>query len=55
MKTIIYTHAAAKDLDALPLSVREPVEDGLIRYAATGDGDVKQLSGRQGYRLRIGR
>ena len=34
---------------------RTAVETGLIRYAVSGDGDVKQLSGREGYRLRIGR
>ena len=55
MKTIIFTHAAAKDLDGLPPDARQQVEGGLIRYAATGEGDVKQLSGRDGYRLRIGR
>lgn len=55
MKTIIFTHAAAKDLDALPHPGREQVEDGLIRYAASSEGDVQQLSGREGYRLRIGR
>ena len=55
MKTIIFTHAAAKDLDGLPSDGREQVEGGLIRYAATGEGDVKQLSGREAYRLRIGR
>ena len=55
MKTIIFTHAAAKDLDGLPPDGRVQVEGGLIRYAATGEGDVKQLSGREGYRLRIGR
>ena len=55
MKTIIFTHAAAKDLDALPQDGRQQVENGLIRYATTGEGDVKQLSGREGFRLRIGR
>lgn len=55
MKTIIFTHAAAKDLDALPADGRRQVEDGLIRYATAGEGDVKQLSGRAGFRLRIGR
>jgi len=55
MKTIIFTHAAAKDLDALPTEGRGQVEAGLIRYATTGEGDVKQLGGRDGYRLRIGR
>jgi len=28
---------------------------GLIRYAISGEGDVKRLSGRDGFRLRIGR
>jgi mRNA interferase RelE/StbE len=55
MKTIIFTHAAAKDFDALPQDGRQQVENGLIRYATTGEGDVKQLSGREGFRLRIGR
>lgn len=55
MKTIIFTHSAAKDLDALPFDGRQQVENALYRYAASGDGDVKQLSGRKGYRLRIGR
>jgi mRNA interferase RelE/StbE len=55
MKSIILTHAAAKDLDALPSEGRVSVENGLINYALTGDGDVKKLSGRQGFRLRIGR
>ena len=55
MKTIIFTHAAAKDLDSLPPDGREQVEHGLIRYATSGEGDVKQLSGREGFRLRIGR
>lgn len=55
MKTIIFTHAAAKDLDALPADGRQQVENGLIRYATTGEGDVKQLAGRDGFRLRIGR
>jgi mRNA interferase RelE/StbE len=27
---------------------------GLDRYAITGQGDVKRLQGREGYRLRIG-
>lgn len=55
MKTIIFTQSAARDLDALQSDTRQQVENGLIRYATTGEGDVKQLSGREGYRLRIGR
>lgn len=55
MKTIIFTQNAAKEFDGLPMDGRTAVETGLIRYAVSGDGDVKQLSGREGYRLRIGR
>ena len=54
MKTVILTLNAAKDLDALPRDAREQVEAGLHRYAMTGQGDVKALQGRDGYRLRIG-
>jgi mRNA interferase RelE/StbE len=54
MKTIILTHAAAKDLDALREDAREFVMSGLMRYAISGDGDVKRLSGNGGLRLRIG-
>ncbi|TPM27617.1 plasmid stabilization protein [Mesorhizobium sp. B2-3-5] len=52
MKTIILSVSAARDLDNLPADVREQVSEGLIAY---GRGDVKRLSGRGGYRLRIGR
>ncbi|MGJ4950011.1 type II toxin-antitoxin system RelE family toxin [Bradyrhizobium sp. HKCCYLS20291] len=54
MKTLVLTHAAAKDLDALPQDAREQVTESLNTYAMTGQGDVKKLSGRDGYRLRIG-
>jgi mRNA interferase RelE/StbE len=54
MKTVILTPSAAKDLDALPRDAREQVEAGLHRYALTGQGDVKALRGREGFRLRIG-
>ena len=54
MKTIILTLSAAKDLDGLPKDAREQVEAGLHRYAMTGQGDVKRLQGRDGFRLRIG-
>lgn len=55
MKTIVLTAAAAKDLDALPQKEREQVADGLVAYATTDVGDVKQLRGRDGFRLRVGR
>jgi mRNA interferase RelE/StbE len=54
VKTIILTLSAAKDLDSLPQGAREQVEAGLHRYAISGEGDVKALQGRDGYRLRIG-
>ncbi len=55
MKTIVLTHAAARDFDALAQDAREAVMTGLIRTAMSGEGDVKRLSGRDGFRLRIGR
>jgi len=55
MKTIMFSLAAAKDLDALPVEARQVVSSALTNYALTGRGDVKKLSGREGYRLRIGR
>jgi mRNA interferase RelE/StbE len=54
VKTIVLTLSAAKDFDALPRDAREQVEAGLNRYAMTGQGDVKALQGRDGFRLRIG-
>ncbi|TPQ50188.1 plasmid stabilization protein [Prosthecomicrobium hirschii] len=55
MKTIILTPSAARDLDALPAAARDQITDALNRYAVSGFGDVKRLSGRNEYRLRIGR
>jgi mRNA interferase RelE/StbE len=46
---------AAKDLDALAEEARESVLAGLVRYAVSGEGDVARLSGKDGFRLRIGR
>lgn len=54
MKTIILTHRAAKDLDALPVDARAQVADALIIYATTGKGDVRKVAGRDGYRMRAG-
>jgi mRNA interferase RelE/StbE len=55
VKTIILSAAAARDLDALPKNARQQISEGLIEYAVSGQGDVKRLQGRDGYRLRIGR
>lgn len=54
MKTIILTAAAAKDLEAVPVRDRDAIEDALDAYAMTGAADIKRLSGRQGYRMRVG-
>lgn len=54
MKTIILTAAAAKDLDSLPAKAREQVSDAIIKYAISGEGNVKALKNRPGYRLRTG-
>lgn len=54
MKTIVLALSAAKDLHALPRGARERIEAELRRYAMTGQGDVKPLQGRDGYRLRVG-
>jgi len=54
MKTIIFTPSAAKEFDHLPVEARHAVNEALIRYVTTDQGDVKQLSGRDGHRLRVG-
>lgn len=55
MKTIVLTHSAARDLDALPSDVRATLTAALIEYAVAGRGDVKRLMGRDGWRMRVGR
>jgi mRNA interferase RelE/StbE len=55
MKLIILTHKAAKELDGLPEDARTAVTEALAIYATTGRGDVKNLVGRDGFRMRVGR
>ena len=55
MKTIILTLPAAKDLDTLPRDVRDDIEAALANYAMSGHGDIKPLSARGGFRMRVGR
>lgn len=55
VKTVIFTAAAAKQLDALPPPVAADIEEALALYAVAGRGDVKRLQSRNGYRLRVGR
>lgn len=53
MKTVVFTAAAAKDFDALPDLARKAVEKALDLYAITGQGDVRALQGRPGFRMRV--
>ena len=55
MKTIVLTHRATRDLDALPARIRSSIGLALVEYAMSGRGDVKKLKGRDGFRLRVGR
>ena len=55
MRTIILSPSAAKDIDGLPRDAREMVEQGLVDYSLAGAGSIVKLSGRDGYRLRVGR
>ena len=54
MKTIVLTHKAAKDLDALPADARYSITEALSAYAIDGRGDVTALAGRDGRRPRVG-
>jgi mRNA interferase RelE/StbE len=44
-----------KKLDALPREAREQIEEALAVYSVYGRGDIKRLSDREGYRMRVGR
>ena len=54
--TVRYANRAAKDLQSLPLADRERVISAMDRFAESGVGDVRALSGRwRGrFRLRVG-
>lgn len=54
MRPIVYTTAAIRQLRRLPVGTRERLIAKLHRYAETGAGDVKHLSGQAGARLRVG-
>ena len=55
MKRVLFRPQAVKDLERLEKRDRDLVEEALDRFAASGVGDVKMLSGsdRQ-FRLRAG-
>jgi mRNA interferase RelE/StbE len=54
MKAVSYTTSATRQLRKLPAEIRERIIDKLRRYAESGAGDVKALSGQPGARLRVG-
>jgi mRNA interferase RelE/StbE len=54
MKEVSYTVFATRQLRRLPNDIRERVIEKLHRYAETGAGDVKTLTGQPGARLRVG-
>ena len=51
---ISFTPAAIRQWMKLSADVRKRIDAKLTAYAATGIGDVKQLKGRAGARLRVG-
>lgn len=52
---VIWSAAAQRDLRRLDRQVAERVRAAVQRYAATGQGNVKQLQGTTArYRLRVG-
>jgi len=55
MRTVVFTHKAARDLDGLPADIQIAITEALSIYAVSGAGDVKRLRNRDGYRLRVGR
>lgn len=54
MKSLAFTPAAARSLRKLPRQAALDLRSKLDRYAATGAGDVRALTGRPGRRLRAG-
>lgn len=54
VKEITFTVAATRQWAKLTPAIRKRVDNKLVRYATTGAGDVKSLSGREGARLRVG-
>ena len=51
---IVWTAVATRQWLNLSADVRRRLEARLLRYAQTGQGDVKRLKGRNGARLRVG-
>jgi len=51
---VSFTKRAMKDLRGIPKADALALMAKLGAYAKTGDGDVKKLQGRDGFRLRHG-
>jgi mRNA interferase RelE/StbE len=51
VKTITWTHDARRAFRKLPAGVRADIEAKIERFAKTGAGNVKRLTGRPGARL----
>ena len=54
MKRIVWTELAKADIRHLDKPTAMRVFTGLHRFAESGEGDVKALTGREELRLRIG-
>ena len=54
MKQIVFTPAGTRQWIKLSGDVRRRIDRRLVRFAESGQGDVKKLKGRAGSRLRIG-
>jgi len=51
---ITFTKSASKDVKKLPVADVKAIIAKLETFAESGEGDVKKLKGRAGYRLRHG-
>ncbi len=54
MKKIVFTAAATRQWIRLAADIRKRIDAKLTTFATNGSGDVKQLKGRAGCRLRVG-
>jgi len=55
-RRVVFRPAAVRDLARLDRVVQARIDAALVRYAVTGQGDVKYLKGRPGeLRLRVGK
>jgi mRNA interferase RelE/StbE len=56
IRRVVFRPAAVRDLARLDRVVQARIDAALVRFAATGHGDVKSLKDRPGeLRLRVGR